>query len=391
MKKILIIGASILQLPAIIKAKEKGFYVGIVDMNKDAVGIKYADEFFNISTNDIEGIVNIAKNFKPDGIITLATDMPMRAIAAATSELGLPGITYDTAVKATDKGEMIKTLKDNNVSTPWYFIVNEVDELDKLEISYPCILKPVDNSGSRGVVLAKNNLELKELFLYSKNHSRNGLVIIEEYMQGKEVSVEILVYDGIVNILAITDKLTTGQPYFVEMGHSQPSQLDEWKIKEIEDLAKKAVKAIGINCGPAHVEIMVTKGGAKIIELGARMGGDCITSHLVPLSTGIDMVGATIDLLTGVKPDIKPKYKKGSAIRFLNSEKGRIESIYGVEKVREEIGVELVEILKTCGDYTTDIKSSTDRLGFVISQAENAKKAIEICEKSINTIKINRV
>lgn len=391
MKKILIIGASILQLPAIIKAKDKGFYVGVVDFNKDAIGVKFADEFFNVSTNDIDGIIKVSKSFKPDGIMTLATDMPMRSIAAATTELNLPGISYDTAVKATDKGEMIKTLEEHEVSIPWYFIVNNINDLENINIEYPCILKPVDSSGSRGVVLVNNKTELRDAFLYSTEYSKNGGVIIEEYMQGQEVSVEILAYNGDVNVLAVTDKLTTGQPYFVEMGHSQPSKLNDDKIMEIKDLAIKAVKAIGIECGPAHVEIMMTKTGPKIIELGARMGGDCITSHLVELSTGIDMVGATIDLLTNKVPNITPKYKKASAIRFLNHMEGKIKNITGIEDAKKINGIKVVEILKESGEHANEIKSSTDRIGFVISQSETHDNAIKICEEAINKIKINRI
>jgi len=101
-KKLLIIGASILQLPAIKLAKELGYYVGVIDYNPNAIGVPYADEFFNVSTIDIDGVVKTAEAFAPDGIMTLATDMPMRSIAAACEKLGLRGISFDTAIKSTD-------------------------------------------------------------------------------------------------------------------------------------------------------------------------------------------------------------------------------------------------------------------------------------------------
>lgn len=146
----------------------------------------------------------------------------------------------------------------------------------------------------------------------------------------------MIVYKGKVHILAITDKLTTGAPYFVEMGHSQPSRLPEKDLLKIRDLTSRAIKAVGIENGPAHVEVMQTKQGPKMIELGARMGGDCITTHLVPLSTGIDMVKATIDIALGIEPDIIPKFSKGSAIRFFKVPCGVIESIEGVESSRKK-------------------------------------------------------
>ena len=230
--------------------------------------------------------------------MTLATDMPMRSIAAACEELGLCGISVDTAVKATDKGEMIKTFEKNGIEHPWYFVVDSLEKLESVcdNITYPCISKPTDNSGSRGVILINNSSELKAALEYSCSNSRGGCVIVEEYMKGPEVSVEVFVLDGVPHVLNVTDKLTTGAPHFVEMGHSQPSRLAAEDQQKIRDLACRAVKAVGIHCGPAHVEIMLTKEGPKMVELGARMGGDCITTHLVPLSTGVDMIKAPIDI-----------------------------------------------------------------------------------------------
>ena len=391
MKKLLIIGASILQLPAIKKAKEMGLYVGVADFNPEAVGIKYADEYFNASTIDENAICDVALKFKPDGIMTLATDMPMRSVAKATAMLRLPGISYDTAVKATDKFEMIKAFKEHGVSSPWYFKVSSLEEILRLkeEISYPCIMKPTDNAGSRGVVLIHDFDELVESYNYSSCESRSGNVIIEEYLEGNEVSVEVMVCDGEVHILQVTDKLTTGAPHFVEMGHSQPSSLPSEIIAAIHALAKAAVQAVGINMGPAHVEMMVTQRGPVMIELGARMGGDCITTHLVPLSTGIDMIKATIDSSLGLPVDIVPKFSKGSAIRFIDACPGIVTSIVRPEKNEIPVEIKEISITKSIGDEVHSITSSIDRTGFVISQSLSAKDAVLSCEKVLSQIYIN--
>lgn len=388
MSKLLIIGASVLQLPAIIKAKELGHYVAVADFNSKAVGIPYADQYFNASTIDEEAILGVAKKFKPDGIMTLATDMPMRSIAKATAELGLSGISYETAIKSTDKGKMIEAFKVNNVSSPWYYILNSVNELEDKVINYPCIIKPTDNAGSRGVILVNSSDKLYDSFLYSQSQSRSGSVILEEYMQGPEVSVEVMVVKGEAHVLAITDKLTTGAPYFVEMGHSQPSNLDFGIQEEIIKLTKKAVEAVGINCGPAHVEMIITSQGPKMVELGARMGGDCITTHLVPLSTGIDMIKATIDTSLGLIPDITPKFTKSSAIRFLNADKGIISSIKGVESAMCVDGIKEIVLSKKEGDVILEIKSSLDRTGFIISQSNDPISSVRICEEAAQHIDI---
>ncbi len=390
MKKILIIGASILQLPAILRAKELGYYVAVADYNPQAIGIPFADEYYNVSTIDIDGVVRIAQEFKPDGIMTLATDMPMRSVAKACEICGLPGISFDTAVKATDKGEMIKAFDAYGVEHPWFYIIDNKDSFLKCisEITYPCIMKPTDNSGSRGVVLCRNVEELIGEYDYSRSESRGGAVIIEEYLKGPEFSIEIMVVDSKPHVLQITDKLTTGAPHFVEMGHSQPTRQGIENRKRIEDLACRAVKAVGINIGPAHVEMILTEKGPKMVELGARMGGDCITTHLVPLSTGIDMVGSTIKLACGEKIDIEPKYCKGAAIRYFSTESGMIKAINGVEKAQTICGVQEISFVHQVGEKVGEIESSTDRVGFVIAQAAGAEEAITVCEKAMSAISI---
>lgn len=390
MKRLMIVGASVLQLPAILKAKEMGLHVAVVDYNPQAIGIQYADEFFNASTMDEDAVLAAALEFKPDGIMTLATDMPMRGVAKVSGKLGLHSISYDTAVKATDKFEMIEAFKAHEVASPWYFSIDFIDELKNLEgqLSYPCIMKPTDNAGSHGVVLAKYFDDLLKEYEYSRESARHGKVIIEEYLQGDEVSVEVMVVDGKVNILQITDKLTTGAPHFVEMGHSQPSRHPLETQKAIKSLTVQACNAVGIDQGPAHVEMMVTKRGPVMIELGARMGGDNITTHLVPLSTGIDMVGNTIKVALGEEPDIEPTLHCGSAIRYFQVPFGTIKSIENVEEARSIPGVKQITFTKQIGEQSTPIHCSNDRIGFVIAQGATAENAINVCEKAMKTIKI---
>lgn len=390
MRKVLIIGASILQLPAIRKAKELGYYVGVVDYNPNAIGIAEADEYFNVSTIDEEGVVAVAQDFNPDGIMTLATDMPMRAVAKACEACGLPGVSYETAVKATDKAEMIKAFEAHGVEHPWYFVARDKTAFEEVlaQVTFPCIMKPTDNAGSRGVVLAHDIEELKNAYSYSEGESRGGAVIIEEYLHGPEFSIEVMVVDGEPHVLQITDKLTTGAPHFVEMGHSQPTRQNEENQAKIRDLAIRACKAVGINCGPAHVEMILTKDGPKMVELGARMGGDCITTHLVPLSTGIDMVASTIKLACGEAVDLCPKIYKGSAIRYFKTETGLIKEISGTEEAWAIDGVEEVSVVHQVGERAVEIGSSVDRIGFVIAQAETAEDAVHICEDALSAIKI---
>ena len=391
----MILGASILQLPAIQKAKEMGLQVIAVDMNPDAIGFQEEGVIKEIiSTIDTEKILEAAKKHKIDGIMTLASDMPMRSVAIVAKEMGLVGISEQTALNATNKAEMRQRLKECGVPIPKFFRISSKEEYEKA-IHYfktaqlKCIVKPADNSGSRGVDLLSDLSDdelVSKAYDYSKSYSRGGDVVVEEYMEGPEVSVETLSVDGECHIIQITDKLTTGAPYFVEMGHSEPSALQEDVKTNISGVASAAVKALGIINGPSHTEIKVTKDGPKIVELGARLGGDNITTHLVPLSTGVDMVECCIKIALGEKPDMAKKFSMGSAIRYLKADIGVIKEISGVEIADNMRGIKQISIVHDVGEHSKEIKSSVDRIGFVITQDKTAEEAIEDCKLAMDKI-----
>lgn len=385
----MILGASVLQLPAIKQAKAMGLEVVAVDMNPDAIGFKEEGiEKEIISTIDIPGVLKAARKHKINGIMTLASDMPMRTVAAVAKEMNLVGIDEQTAINATNKFEMRKALKKYGVPIPkFYKASNEQEYLECIShFKGKFITKPADNSGSRGIYLVDDPAKAGEAFAYSKSNSRNGDIVVEEYMEGPEVSVETLTIDGVCHVIQITDKLTTGAPHFVEMGHSQPSQLDSSIQDRIRAVAIAANKAIGINNGPSHTEIIITQEGPKIVELGARLGGDCITTHLVPLSTGVNMVESCIKICLGEHPDFQHKYSYGSAIRYFNSKRGVILNVKGIDEAKRINGVQLIHVEDVIGENFSEITSSSSRIGFVISQALNSEEAIKICEKACNMI-----
>jgi len=391
-KRLMVLGASVLQKPGIDQAKEMGYEVVAVDMDPNAVGFADADICLVISTIDIPAVVKAAKEYHVDGVMTLASDMPMRTVAAVAKECGLVGIDMDTAIKATNKAEMREALAAGNVPIPEFHRVSTKEDYLAVvsEFKSKCIVKPADNSGSRGVFLiddVKNMDQIEMAFHHSKEFSRSGEIVVEEYMEGPEVSVETISVDGVCHVIQITDKLTTGAPYFVEMGHNQPSMLSDEVKADISRVAIAANKAIGIKNGPSHTEIKVTKAGAKIVELGARLGGDCITTHLVPLSTGVNMVELCIRIAMGEKPVIEQQFAKGSAIRYLSSDKGTLKDVKGVEITEQIPGVQEVQIVRHVGDEVGTIDSSSSRIGFVISQAATPAEAIEICNRAMNVIK----
>ena len=390
----MILGASILQLPAIQQAKAMGYQVVAVDMNPEAVGFREEGiEKEIISTIDIPAVVEAAKRHHIDGIMTLASDMPMRSVTAVAKELGLVGITDETALKATNKAVMRQALLEHGVPIPKFFKVSNQEEYFRAVAQFHCafIVKPADNSGSRGIYKIEDLNDQKvisEAYQYSRQQSRSGDVVVEEYMCGPEVSVETLTVNGVCHVIQITDKLTTGAPHFVEMGHSQPTQLSPETAQRIREVAVAANKAVGITNGPSHTEIIVTKEGPKIVELGARLGGDCITTHLVPLSTGVNMVQCCIRIALGEQPDIEPKYNTGSALRYFRQSAGVVAQITGVETAEAIDGVKQVSIVHGVGEKITEIDSSAARMGFVVAQKESAQAAVDVCENALLKITV---
>lgn len=451
-KKMMILGASALQVPAIKKAKELGYQIILVDYDENAVGFALADVKLVVSTLDQEEVYRQALIYQPDVVITSTSDGPVRTAAYVNEKLGKrPDLSYENALCATIKSKMRDRLKRCGVPIPEYYAVTDYEAfseaVDKLEGD--CIVKPADNAGSRGVVLleagrsdfllfgmnedgagcekmssgVKSELQddkgmlieatghkqlpqnqvkrvlsyaeklgviKEEIYHYSRENARNGTVMVEEYMHGPEVSVEIMVIGGEPHILTITDKFITPPPYFVELAHCEPSRLDEKTQEQIRKVAAQAVRAIGIENAPAHVEIKVTEDGPKIVELAARLGGDFITSRLVPLSTGIDMVGASVLLATGEVPDLTPKWKRGAAIHFISvsnepSVITRIavpDDLYGLE------GVEEISLYKKPGDCVQGTRSSNDRLGHVITTGETPEQAMELGKRVMAQIRV---
>lgn len=395
-KKMMILGASALQVPAIKKAKELGYQIILVDYDTNAVGFPLADIKLVVSTLDQEEVYRQALIYKPDVVITSTSDGPVRTAAYVNEKLGKqPDLSYKDSLCATIKNYMRDRLKENHLPIPEYYAVNNFNEFTEAvrKLEGCCIIKPADNAGSRGVVLLNgssfpSNDQLLQTYEYSRENARGGVVMVEEYMTGPEVSVEAMTVNEETTIVTITDKFITPPPYFVEIAHSEPSILDEKTQEQICQITKKALKAIGLINAPSHTEIMVTKEGPKIVELAARLGGDFITSKLVPLSTGVDMVGNSVLLATGANVDLTPTRQNGSAIHFIQGAEGILKNIVVDEEIYHLEGIEEVSLYKKPGDLTHSTRSSNDRLGHIITTGKTASEALERAKKALSYIHI---
>ncbi|WP_239769839.1 ATP-grasp domain-containing protein [Mammaliicoccus sp. P-M57] len=392
MKKILILGGSILQVPIIKKAKEMDLEVIVADYDQNAVGFKYADKIYIASTNDQEKIEDIVSVENPLAVITAATDSPMKIIANIGEKYNLKTISYDAAVKSTDKYKMRSTFEMHNVPIPKYLLIeNEDDYINRIdEIKGNKIVKPIDSSGSRGIILVKENDNNLDNYYYAKSNSKSGNVLIEEQLVGNEISVESITIDNITHIIAITQKVTTGAPHFIEMGHYINANLDKETEEKIIDITKKAICSLGISQGPSHTEIMLTNDGPKIIEVGARLGGDFISSHLVKYATEIDLL--KLHILQSIGEDIQSNFIKkpgGAAIKYFTSRKGLLKRVYIPKKIKNMKGFKEVKLTKEVNTHIEDIISSNSRIGYIICDGKTGIDAFESCENIINKIEID--
>ena len=392
-KRLLILAAGILQVPVIKKAQEMGCYVIAVDGDSNAVGLKYADKAIVANITDETAMLQVACDEKVDGVIHPCSEVSMNVMGYINDSLGLSGISKSMAWKATNKHLMREAFAKYGAPSPTSYCTIDADEAwnifcDKFDTN--AILKPSRTSGSRGIAKIERGIsqeEFSRLYGRAYNESRDKQVLIEQFIEGPEFSVEIIIWKGNVNVLAITDKKTTGAPYFVELGHNQPSLYHQDIIEKVKVAAVSGVEALELSNCACHAEIKVENNEAYIMEIGARLGGDFISTELTHLSTGIDMVAAAINVALGIDPDLKPKkQKQGVCIRYFCPQPGHLASISGLENLNDE-HVYMFEIHCKEGDEINEVKSSLDRCGHMIVTAQDSYKAIEIAENLIGKIK----
>lgn len=376
-KKILIIGAGEMQVPIIHKAKKLGLYVLTVDKNIDAVGNKYADIALEIDTIDRDRILEAAVKYEIDAILT-TSDYPVKVVAFISQKINLHGPSIGATEIATNKYLLRKKLQNSNIVVPLFWNLRSENDIirQKNEYNYPLIIKPVDSSASRGVRKINCFDELVEGYREAKKFSLSGEVVLEEYIEGNEYSIESLTQNGKTFIIAITEKQTNGSggEYFVEDRHIIPALLTEKDEIAIKEMVECAVSSIGLDNSASHTEIKLSKKGPIIIEIGARLGGDYITSDLVHIATGVDMLKNACLLALGEKIQIQKTQKLFSGIQFINSEnyKAATKKIEIISNRKDYVRSEIKEY------QNKKLTNSLDRLGYFICKSETRKGLYEL-------------
>lgn len=370
MNKLAVIGASYLQLPLVKKAKEMGLEVHCFAWAEGAVCKELADYFYPISIVEKEEILKVCQEVGIAGICTIASDVAAPTVAYVANKMNLVGNDYEAAVKANNKYQMREAFMKVGVPCPKYMMVtpetlHNTEVIEGLrEFQYPMISKPSDRSGSLGVTKIMNPSEFPPAVELAMEKSFKRQAMVEEFIEGREISVEFISYNGVHYPLQITDKVTTEAPHFVELEHHQPSTLSEEMFATIYDITKNALNALGLTNGASHAEYKITKDGRiAIMEIGGRMGGDFIGSDLVRLSTGYDFVKGVIDVALGEFAEPVKTLNMCSGVYFLCKE-----TEYLTNTIVNWKDNPLFVVGEITNTELREVTCSADRSGYVIYQ-----------------------
>lgn len=392
-KKVLVIGAGDYQTTLIRRIKELGYEVYCVDKNEKAVGFEYADGSCVIDVCDCEKCFEYATNVGIDAVMTYGSTLTHATVAYIADKLSLPSLNSKSAQIATSKFKIKEALFDSGLNIKGnFFEVTSLEEAKLCEYTYPCVIKPSDGSGSKGVSVVYSEQEKEEALEYAFASARNSHIYVESYINGEEYSVECFVYGQEIYVYSvIKSTFIRSEDGNISYGHRTPSGLSNSKEKEIACETEKAIKALGVNLGNVNFDVIVSEEDGKpyIIDVGIRAGQNLIASHLVPYSRGVSTIDNYIYAALGetAKIDLKPKRCTPVATRLLIYNPGVIKEI---KDFREEIGKNgIIDVVlrKKVGDVLNEYKDKSDTCGWVLTKgitpaeaelnAENAKKALE--------------
>jgi len=380
-KTILIFGAGINQLELIREAKILGIQTVVIDPSENPPGKEEADFYYQVEGKDYDTTKAIALKHKVDGIVTGQMEKPMRLMAKLALEMGYIFHTPDVVETSLDKELMKQVFLAHNLPCAQHVTFTKDQKISQEKIQhlkFPLIVKPADAFSSRGVRKVDNFEELLNEENQTRQYSQKAKIVVEEFLEGKEFSVESITYQGKTEVIQITEKIITPYPYTVELGHLQPANINKEQWTEIEHIVKKSINAIGIDNSASHAEIMLTKQGPKIIEVGARLGGDFIASYLTKASTGVSMDKAAIQVALGIKPDIKRLYTRHSKIKYIDLEVGKkVKEIKPLNEIERQPGFVFLHIFVQPGDKVKKITHSAERAACIIFEANKKNVLLE--------------
>lgn len=388
-KSVLVFGVGELQLSIINRANRKGLFTVGIDPCEDAYAKDACQAFEVVGGQDFEATLSVAKKYDVSAVVTAATDKTLVMMARVAKELNLPFYSVETAQWSTDKYQMKQRFIEGGVPCAQGRLIHNAAEAK--DLFFPVICKPRDNSGSRGVKLCRDVNELQECIDEALDNSKLDTVLVEEFIEGREFSIESLHYDGKSEVIQFTEKRTTEFPYNVELGHKQPANLTDEERQQIRDIISKIAVCMNFENCPSHTELKVNERGVFVIETSPRLGGDYITSMLTPLSTGINLEDQLLHIALGEKVDtVTGRVDKASAVCFFSLPEGEVTAINPrINEIASWPNIHSFELKLHVGDKVNQITSSLNRYGqFIVTGNSRAEidELVERYEKEINEL-----
>jgi biotin carboxylase len=393
-RRVLVVTAGRHQRPLIKAAKAMGHEVIATDSQADAPGLVFADHAAIVDATDLDELLRVASAYRVDAILSEQTDVGVRGVAYVAERLGLPGIGIDTALRATDKWFMREVCRLAGIPTPEYRLATSVEEgmLAARDIGLPVVVKPTDNQSSRGVTKVADMTSLPAAIKAALAASRSKRALVEECMSGQESSIESFVIGDTVHVLGICEKVKCPPPYSFDLQLIYPASFSPEVMNEIEDVNRRVIRAVGIRMGFAHVEMMVSAQGVRLIEIAARGCGARIATDLLPELTAVDLLGLRLRQALDEPVEMQSAQTQSSGIcRFFEIHPGTVRRIDGLKEAAALAGVIHLEFAPTVGARLERAISGDQRPGFVLAAAESRSKALAIADEVTRRIVVDVV
>ena len=394
MKAIVLCGG-VPQIALLNELRNRGIETVLLDMNEKVKAREYADKFYPVSVLDVEAVEAVAVSERADFIITVCADQVLSVVAQLSEELGLPCyIDYQTAKNVSDKQFMKRIFAEHKIPTSKYVVSESYTDDLADGMDYPLIVKPVDSYSSRGVRKVANSDELRSAFENAINISRTHMAIVEEFVSGKELSVDVYVENGKAHVLCISqlDKIP-GADRFVINRCSFPAPITDKEKKMVEAASQQIAEAFGLFDSPMLVQLITTGDKISILEFCARTGGGD-KFRLIKKATGFDVVKAVVDLTLGGKPHVKKSRYESKLIvdEFLYCVPGIFDHLEGFDSLLHNGVISEYFQLKQPGSELKEPSSSGDRVAYYTIQADstddlNSKR--KIANATVRAVDVN--
>ncbi len=383
-KKILILGGGNYYVKTIKSVSQLGYEVHCIDRDAGAPGFQYADYHAVIDIGDREGVLEYARQKNIKGIMPV-NDFGTRAGFFASQKLNLIGPSLLSGICGNDKGIMREVWGVEELPQPQYHVFDKDASVESIsqKISFPLVVKPTDcGGGGRGIMIANNSEELRQAISHAQPFAKNNRLIAEQFIDGVELTIDSIVYQGQVIPLAISDKIKADSRFRVATSLNFPADLDEDMLKMVKKLAVRATEVMGIQSGMTHLELIITPGRElKLVEIGMRGGGGHLFNTIIEVVTGVNAPQELAKILCGDVPNLTIQSNQGCVYRFFNPPgQGIIKNVrYDRELVAQSSVVDFGITIKPGGQHI-GLVDSLRRVGYVITKGRDRQEAVQLAD-----------